>query len=140
MTLVRRISRTTFAALEVPNYRRYIQGQSVSLIGTLDADDGLGVAGPAARSHSATCSGVIVALQTLPVLVLGPYGGVIADRVDKRRMMIALQAAMGLQALILGVLAVAGAQQLEIGCSRWPWPQRLRESGATAVHAGACRP
>ena len=53
-------------------------------------------------THSATTLGVIVALQTLPVLLLGPYGGVIADRVDKRRLMVALQAMMGLQALALG--------------------------------------
>ena len=115
MKRVRRISRTTFAALEVPNYRRYIQGQAVSLIGTwmqMTAQSWLVLQ----LSHSATVLGVIVALQTLPVLVLGPYGGVIADRVDKRRMMIALQAAMGLQALILGVLAVAGAVRVwEIG-------------------------
>jgi MFS family permease len=55
---------------------------------------------------SSTMLGLIVALQTLPVLVLGPYGGVIADRVDKRALMVALQAAMGVQALILGVLTV----------------------------------
>ena len=115
MTLVRRISRTTFAALEVPNYRRYIRGQAVSLIGTwmqMTAQSWLVLQ----LSHSATVLGVVVALQTVPVLLLGPYGGVIADRVDKRRMMIALQAAMGLQALILGVLAVAGAVRVwEIG-------------------------
>jgi MFS family permease len=52
----------------------------------------------------------------LPVLVLGPYGGVVADRVDKRRLMIALQSAMGVQALILGVLTVVGAIHVwEIG-------------------------
>jgi MFS family permease len=67
-------------------------------------------------TNSATTLGVIVALQTLPVLLLGPYGGVIADRVDKRRLMIALQIAMGLQALVLGVLTVTGAVRLwEIG-------------------------
>ncbi len=59
-------------------------------------------------THSGTALGLIVALQTLPVLLLGPYGGVIADRVDKRRMMIALQSAMGIQALILGLLTVTG--------------------------------
>ena len=48
----------------------------------------------------------MVALQTLPVLVLGPYGGVVADRVDKRRLMIALQSAMGVLALVLGVLTL----------------------------------
>jgi MFS family permease len=43
------------------------------------------------------------------VLLLAPYGGVIADRVDKRRVMVALQSAMGVQALLLGLLAVTGA-------------------------------
>jgi MFS family permease len=57
---------------------------------------------------SSTDLGLIVALQTLPVLLLGPYGGVIADRVDKRRTMIILQAAMGTQALVLGLLTVTG--------------------------------
>ncbi len=67
-------------------------------------------------THSGTMLGVIVALQTLPVLVLGPYGGVVADRVDKRRMMIALQSVMGVQALILGLLTVTGVVQVwEIG-------------------------
>ena len=115
MTRIRRISRTTFAALEVPNYRRYIQGQAISLIGTwmqMTAQSWLVLV----LTHSATVLGLIVALQTVPVLVLGPYGGVIADRVDKRRLMIALQAAMGVQALVLGVLTVTGAVQVwEIG-------------------------
>jgi MFS family permease len=67
-------------------------------------------------THSSTALGVIVALQTLPVLLLAPYGGVIADRVDKRRLMVALQSAMGLQALAIGLLTVAGAVQVwEIG-------------------------
>jgi len=107
--------RVTFAALSVPNYRRYFAGQSVSLTGTwmqMAAQAWLVLS----LSHSATTLGAIVALQTLPVLVLGPYGGVVADRVDKRRLMIALQAAMGVQALVLGVLTVSGAARLwEIG-------------------------
>src|ERR1700736_6299480 len=63
-------------------------------------------------THSSTMLGVIVALQTLPVLLLAPYGGVIADRVDKRRLMIVLQSAMGLQAVALGVLTITGAVRL----------------------------
>ena len=55
---------------------------------------------------------MIVALQTLPVLLLAPYGGVIADRVDKRRLMVALQSAMGLQALALGLLTVTGSVEV----------------------------
>jgi len=100
--------RVTFAALAIPNYRRYIAGQSVSLIGTwmqMAAQSWLVLT----LTHSATTLGAIVALQTLPVLLLGPYGGVIADRVDKRRLMVVLQIAMGVQALILGVLTVTGA-------------------------------
>jgi MFS family permease len=107
--------RVTFAALAIPNYRRYIAGQSISLIGTwmqMAAQSWLVLT----LTGSATTLGVIVALQTLPVLLLGPYGGVIADRVDKRRLMVVLQIAMGVQALILGVLTVTGAVRLwEIG-------------------------
>jgi MFS family permease len=98
----------TFAALAVPNYRRYLGGQAISLIGTwmqMTAQSWLVLT----LTHSGTMLGVVVALQTLPVLLLGPYGGVIADRVDKRRLMVVLQSAMGLQALVLGVLTVTGS-------------------------------
>ncbi len=115
MNRARAAGRTTFAALSVPNYRRYISGQAISLSGTwmqMAAQSWLVLT----LSGSATTLGVIVALQTLPVLLLGPYGGVVADRVDKRRLMIALQAAMGLQALILGLLTISGAVTLwEVG-------------------------
>src|SRR5580704_10719316 len=115
MTRARRIGRVTFAALAIPNYRRYVAGQSVSLIGTwmqMAAQSWLVLT----LTGSATALGVIVALQTLPVLLLGPYGGVVADRVDKRRLMVALQCLMGVQAAVLGVLTVTGAVRLwEIG-------------------------
>ncbi len=97
----------TFAALAVPNYRRYVYGQSVSLVGTwmqMTAQSWLVYT----LTRSSTDLGLVVALQTLPVLLLGPYGGVIADRVDKRRLMVVLQSAMGVQALILGLLTVQG--------------------------------
>jgi MFS family permease len=99
------LGRRTFSALGVPNFRRYYAGQAISLIGTWMQS--------VAQSwlvyvltRSATDLGLAVALQTLPVLLLGPYGGVIADRVDKRRLMVILQSAMGVQALVLGILAV----------------------------------
>jgi MFS family permease len=115
MTRLLGAGRVTFAALAIPNYRRYVAGQSISLIGTwmqMAAQSWLVLT----LTGSATTLGVIVALQTLPVLLLGPYGGVIADRVDKRRLMVLLQIAMGVQALILGVLTVTGAVRLwEIG-------------------------
>jgi len=99
------IGRRTFSALSVPNFRRFFIGQSISLVGTwmqTVAQSWLVYT----LTHSATALGGVVALQTLPVLLLGPYGGVIADRVDKRRLMIVLQSLMGVQALVLGLLAV----------------------------------
>ena len=115
MTRVMHAGRVTFAALAVPNFRRYYSGQSISLIGTwmqMTAQAWLVLT----LTHSSTALGIIVALQTIPVLLLGPYGGVIADRVDKRRLMIALQSAMGLQALALGLLVVSGVVKVwEIG-------------------------
>ncbi len=115
MTRVVNAGRVTFAALSIPNYRRYYAGQSISLIGTwmqMTAQAWLVLS----LTHSSTALGIVVALQTVPVLLLGPYGGVIADRTDKRKMMIALQSAMGVQALTLGVLTVAGVVQVwEIG-------------------------
>ena len=99
--------RRTFSSLKVPNYRLYFTGQSISLIGTwmqMTAQSWLVLT----LTHSSTALGLAVALQTLPVLLFGPYGGVIADRVDKRRLMVALQMAMGVQALVLGLLTVFG--------------------------------
>ena len=55
-------------------------------------------------THSATWLGIAIALQTLPVLVLGPYAGVLVDRVDKRRLLIGTQIAGAVQALALGLL------------------------------------
>jgi MFS family permease len=115
MTRVRRAGRLTFAALSVPNYRRYYVGQAISLCGTwmqMTAQSWLVLT----LTHSAAALGVVIALQTLPVLLLAPYGGVIADRVDKRRVMIGLQSAMGVQALILGTLTVTGVVRVwEVG-------------------------
>jgi len=80
-------------------------GQAVSLVGTWMqsvAQSWLVYS----LTHSSFDLGAVVAIQTLPVLVLGPYAGVVADRVDKRKLMATLQALMGVQALVLGLLAV----------------------------------
>jgi MFS family permease len=98
-------ARRTFSSLSNPNYRKYFFGQTTSLVGTwmqTTAQSWLVFT----LTHSATDIGIVVALQTLPVLLLGPYGGVIADRVDKRRLMIVLQSAMGVQAAILAILSI----------------------------------
>jgi len=97
--------RRTFSALSIANYRRYFVGQSISLIGTwtqTTAQSWLVLT----LTRSPTDLGFVVALQMLPILLVGPYGGVIADRVNKRRLMVVLQSMMGVQALALGVLTL----------------------------------
>jgi MFS family permease len=108
--------RRTFSALRVPNFRRFFLGQSVSLIGTWMqsvAQSWLVYT----MTHSSTDLGAVVAVQTLPVLLLGPYAGVIADRTDKRRLMVVLQSFMGAQALVLGLLAVTHAVTFREVCA-----------------------
>lgn len=101
-----------FSSLAVPNYRLFAGGQVVSLAGTwmqrvaqdwlvLDLSGG-----------SPTALGIAAALQFSPTIVLSLYGGVLADRVDKRRMLVALQAGMGLCALVLGLATVGGFVEL----------------------------
>jgi MFS family permease len=105
MTRVQRFRRDTFASLANSNYRLYFFGQATSLVGTWMQT----IAQSFLVLHltgSGFDVGLVVALQTLPVLLLGPYGGVVADRVDKRKLMIVLQSAMGVQALVFGILTL----------------------------------
>ncbi len=100
-----------FAALVVPNFRLYLAGQSVSLPGTwmqVVAQSWLVLQ----LSGSGAVLGLVAAAQFLPVLLLGPYGGLVADRVDKRRLLLCTQAALGLLALVLGLLTVTGVVRL----------------------------
>jgi MFS family permease len=113
---LRRLVRQTFSSLKVHNYRLYFTGQSISLVGTwmqTTAQAWLVLT----LTHSAVDLGYVVALQTLPVLLFASYGGVIADRVDKRRLMVLLQTCMGLQALTLGMLTVLGIVRLWEVCA-----------------------
>ena len=55
-----------------------------------------------------TAIGILTALQFAPMLLLGAWGGAIADRVDKRRMTMLTQAALAAQAVVLAALDVAG--------------------------------
>ena len=111
LTPLRVLRGQTFASLANPNYRRYIAGQATSLVGTW-----MQTVAQSWLVYQLTGSpavlGTVIAVQTLPMLVLGPYGGVVADRLDKRRLMIGLQTMMGVQALLLGVLTVTGTVRL----------------------------
>ncbi len=103
--------RRTFASLRVRNYRRFFVGQAISLVGTWMQT--LAQAWLVLQlTGSATMLGVVAAVQTLPMLLLAPYGGLIADRADKRRVLIATQSAMAVLALVLGLLTLTGTVRI----------------------------
>jgi MFS family permease len=101
----------TFRALRNPNYRLYLVGSVVSNTGTWMqrvAQDWLVLHLP---GNSGTELGITTGLQFLPILLLSPYAGVIADRFPKRRLLQITQLTMALASLVLGVIAVTGVAQ-----------------------------
>ena len=100
-----------FAALSVRNYRLYWWGQVVSLIGTWMQQVSL----PwlvLALGGSPIQLGFVAALQFGPSLFLAPFGGVVADRIDKRRALIVSQVAASLQAFVLFVIVATGVVEI----------------------------
>jgi MFS family permease len=102
----------TFRSLRVRNYRLFATGNLCRLIGTwmmFVAQDWLVLQ----LSHdSATALGFVTALQFLPVLLLTLYGGKLADRYDKRKLLLLANCAFGMQSLAMGILVTTGVIQL----------------------------
>src|SRR5579875_2028285 len=99
-----------FRSLRVRNYRLYASGQLVSLTGTWMqrvAQDWLVLE----LTNSGTALGIVTALQFGPSLLLGLWGGILADRGDKRRLLLATQSGLAAVALVLGLLDLAGVVQ-----------------------------
>ncbi|SEQ01764.1 MFS transporter [Arthrobacter sp. OV608] len=102
-----------FRALDNRNYRIWAGGAIVSNIGTWMqrvAQDWLVLT--VLTDHSGAALGITTGLQFLPMLLLGPYGGVLADRYRKRVILLWTQVAMGVTGLVLGLLVVTGTAQL----------------------------
>lgn len=102
-----------FRALSIRNYRLWVVGALVSNIGTWMqrvAQDWLVLT--ELTDHDGTATGIVTGLQFLPVLILAPYAGLIADRYDKRKVLICTQSFMAVCALVLGALVVADAAEL----------------------------
>ena len=100
-----------FEALGVRNYRLYWSGQVVSLIGTWMQQVSL----PwlvLSLGGSPLQLGFVAVLQFGPAMILAPFGGVFADRLDKRLAMMATQAAAAGQAFILFVLTATGVVEI----------------------------
>jgi len=93
--------------LTVRNYRLLAYGQAVSYIGTWAdrlAQDYLVLE----LTDSATALGLVIALQNLPQLLLGVWGGRLADRIAKRKLLLATQSVMAILAVFLAIVTFAG--------------------------------
>jgi MFS family permease len=100
-----------FASLRVRNYRLFFLGQVVSNIGTWMqriAQDWLVLS----LTGSSAAVGITTALQFLPMLLFGLYGGVLVDRLRKRPTLLVTQCAMALTALALAALTLTGHVQV----------------------------
>jgi MFS family permease len=99
--------RRSFDSLAVPNYRRYFAGQLVSLSGTwMQTVAALWLV--LELTGSGVAVGFTTALQFLPMLLFGAWGGLLADRFRKRKLLMATQALMALPAIGLFAVTFAG--------------------------------
>ena len=114
MSAARTAGAKTFKALSVRNFRLYFIGQLISLSGTW-----MQSMAQAWLVLKLTGSGVdlgfVVALQFLPMLMAGSWGGLIVDRTSKRRLLFATQGVAALLAVILGLLTLTGHVQEMVG-------------------------
>jgi MFS family permease len=107
MTRVRRAARETFRSLSVRNFRLFFTGQLISQVGnwlTLVAQALFVLK----LTNNGVWLGVLAAVQFGPVLVIGPWAGLVADRADKRRLLLIVQTIAMLQSFTLAALAFSG--------------------------------
>ena len=121
-----RALRRSFDSLEVPNYRRYFAGQLISLSGTwMQTVAALWLI--LELTESGVAVGLTTALQFLPMLLIGAWGGLLADRLPKRRLLIATQALMAIPAVGLFAVTASGVVT--------PWMVYLAVFAMGAVNA-----
>ncbi len=104
-------SRVTFAALSIRNYRLFFIGQGISLSGSWMQTVAQGWL-VLQLTGSATQVGLVVAMQFLPLLFVTPFGGMLADRFPKRRVLFITQTCFIVVQLSLGLVVVFGLVQL----------------------------
>ena len=104
---------STFSSLQFRNYRLWFTGALVANVGTWMqrvAQDWLVLT--QLSDNSGVALGVVTALQFAPALVVSPWAGVLADRLDRRKLLMSTQGAMGLLAAGLGTLVLSGHVEL----------------------------
>jgi MFS family permease len=107
VTRLRGAARDTFRSLHVRNFRLFFGGQLISQVGnwlTLVAQTLLVLK----LTDSGIALGALAAAQFGPVLLLGPWAGLVADRSDKRRLLLIVQTLAMLQSFTLAALAFSG--------------------------------
>ena len=109
---MREAGRRTFRAISVRNYRLYFTGQVISVSGTWMQTVSQAYLILFPLHGTGVDVAIATSLQFLPLLLLGPFGGLIADRLDKRKVLYATQGTAGILALILGVLVVSHSVNL----------------------------
>lgn len=100
-------AKRTFSSLANPNYRRFFIGYALSFTGTWMQSVALAWL-VLELTGSPALLGVVVALQSLPTLIVGPYAGVIVDRVNRRRLLLVTQTLGATQAIVLATLTLTG--------------------------------
>ena len=103
MMAVRRFTSRTFMALAVRNFRVYFLGQLFSFSGTWMQAVGQGWL-VLQLGGGGVALGSVIAVQYVPMLLLGTWGGLVVDRSDKRKVLVATNVAASLLALALGIL------------------------------------
>lgn len=109
---VQLLASDTFRSLRTRNFRLFFVGQLVSMVGTwmeMVAITWLVLQ----LTDSGVALGLVTAAQFGPLLLFGPWGGLLADRLDRHRFMVATQSAYALLAVLLAVLVVSG--QINVG-------------------------
>lgn len=120
-----------FRAFRHPDFARFATGQTISLVGTWMQQIAQGWL-VLELTGSAFDVGLVTTLNTLPILLFTLYGGVVADRVDKRRFIITLQAIMMVEAAVLAALTLTGV--VTVG---WVFALALLHGLATAFEVPA---
>lgn len=104
---------STFRSLRHRNVRLFFVGLILSNVGTWMQSTAMSILVYRLTGRG-TDVGITLLCQFLPMLLLGVWAGSVADRVDKRRMALITQSAMGVQALLLGAITLAGAATLTV--------------------------
>ena len=112
MTRLRRAGQQTFRSLETPNYRKYLVGQIISASGSWVQQTALTWLVVRMTHGNGFAVGSVIALQFFPVLIGGAWAGVLADRLDKRRVLVATSTGAAVCAAVMGALVLGDVIQL----------------------------